>query len=121
MFLGFGNQGRFGVKNLAVAAIVVSLVSSTGFAQSKGEDKGTQRVRDGGVSAPAANGSKQDSGTGRGIDWGGKAAKITPLENPYRLAGRRDVIMKAVEEVMQDRKLILDETASKPAEGIMVT
>jgi hypothetical protein len=83
--------------------------------------KGSQRVRDTGSSAPASNGSKQDSGSGRGIDWGGKTAKAAPLENPYRLSGRRDVILKAVAEVMRDRKLVLDEAASKPAEGIMVS
>jgi hypothetical protein len=109
------------VKNFVVAVLIMVLASFTVSAQSKGEDKGTQRVRDAGASAPASNGSKQDSGAGRGINWDGKAAKIPPLDNPYRLAGRRDVILKAIEEVMLDRKLILDDTASKPAEGIMVT
>ena len=109
------------MKNIAVAALVVCMVSFTALSQSKGEDKGGQRVRDSGSNSPANNGSKQDSGSGRGIDWGHKTAKIPPLDNPYRLAGRRDVILKAVEEVMRDRKLIMDETASRPAEGIIVS
>lgn len=109
------------MKNLAIAVLILGLVSITALSQTKGEDKGGQRVRDSGASAPASNGSKQDSGAGRGINWDGKSAKIPPLDNPYRLSGRRDVIMKAIEEVMLDRKLILDETASKPTEGIMVT
>ena len=109
------------MKNIAVAALVVLMISFTTFSQSKGEDKGSQRVRDSGSNSPASNGSKQDSGSGRGIDWGGKTAKTQPLDNPYRLSGRRDVILKAVEEVMRDRKLIVDEAASKPAEGIMVS
>ena len=109
------------MKNIAVAVLVVLAFSFATLAQTKGEDKGSQRVRDSGASSPATNGSKQDSGTGRGIDWGGKSVKALPLDNPYRLAGRRDVILKAVAEVMQDRKLILDEAASKPSEGIMVS
>ena len=43
------------------------------------------------------------------------------LANPYRLAGRRDVIVKAVQDVMRDRKLIVDEAASKLSEGIIVS
>ena len=42
------------------------------------------------------------------------------LPNPYRLTARRDVIIKAVAEVMRDRKLILDEASSKPSDGILV-
>src|SRR5450432_3180885 len=117
----FRTLGRFVVKDIAVAALVVVMVSFTTFSQTKGEDKGSQRVRDSGSNSPASNGSKQDSGSGRGIDWGHKTAKIPPLDNPYRLGGRRDVILKAVAEVMRDRKLILDEAASKPDEGIMVS
>ena len=109
------------MKNIVVAALVVFMLSLTALAQTKGEDKGGQRVRDSGSSAPASNGSKQDSGAGRGITWDGKTAKIPPLDNPYRLTGRRDVILKAVEDVMRDRKLIVDETASRPAEGIIVS
>lgn len=123
LVLGFlGTLGRFAVKNIVVATAVLFLLSLTAFSQTKGEDKSSQRVRDNGSSAPANNGSKQDTGSGRGIDWGGgKTAKTQPLDNPYRLAGHRDAILKAVAEVMRDRKLILDEAASKPADGIMVS
>jgi len=37
------------------------------------------------------------------------------------MGARRDVILKAVQDVMRDRKLIFDEAASKPAEGIIVS
>jgi hypothetical protein len=80
-------------------------------------------VRDGGSStSPVSNGSKQNTGTGRGIDFGGgRTAKVARLDNPYRLAGRRDVILKAVQEVMRDRKLVVDEAASRPSDGIIVS
>ena len=37
------------------------------------------------------------------------------------MSARRDAILKAVAEVMRDRKLILDDASSKLDEGIMVT
>ncbi len=59
---------------------------------------------------------------GRGIDFGsGKTPEVPPLPNPYRIAARRDAILSAIAEVMRDRKLTVDEAASKPAEGIIVS
>jgi len=37
------------------------------------------------------------------------------------VSAHRDVILKAIADVMQDRKLIVDEAASKPSEGIIVS
>lgn len=108
---------------LVGSILVVVISNSIVWAQGKGVDKQNERVRDSGSSsAPASNGTKQDVGTGRGIDFGkGKSRAIQPLPNPYRLAARRDVILKAAQEVMQDSKLIVDDAASKPADGIIVS
>jgi hypothetical protein len=102
---------------------IVALASSLAFAQGKGVDKQNERVRDSGASRqPAVNGSKQDVGVGRGIDFGkGRTPEVPPLPNPYRMTARRDAILKAVQEVMRDNKLIVDETASKQSEGIIVS
>ena len=104
-------------------ALFALLVTSSAFSQGKGVDKQSERVRDGGSNrTPANNGTKQDTGTGRGFDFGkGKTRPVAMLDNPYRLAGRRDVILKAVQDVMRDRKLIVDEATSKPSEGIIVS
>jgi len=37
------------------------------------------------------------------------------------MAARRDVILKAIEDVMRDQKLIVDDTTSRPTEGIIVS
>ena len=98
--------------------------SAPAFAQAaKGVDKQNERVRDSGSErTPANNGNKTDVGAGRGFDFGsGRTPETPPLPNPYRLSGRRDVIIKAVQELMRDRKLIVDESASKPSEGIIVS
>ena len=67
----FGITGRVAVKKLVVTSLVVLVVSLTGFSQTKGEDKGGQRVRDSGSAAPATNGSKVDTGSA-GVSIGEK-------------------------------------------------
>lgn len=107
---------------LTGALILVALSVSAALAQGKGIDKSNERVRDSGSKAPASNGSKTDVGAGRGMDFGkGRTPDVPPLPNPYRLTARRDVIIKAVEDVMRNQKLVMDETTSKPSEGIIVS
>src|SRR5437667_6626383 len=107
---------------LVSVLLIVMFSTSVALAQGKGVDKGSERVRDSASRAPASNGSKTDVGTGRGIDFGGgRTPEVPPIPNPYHMGARRDVILKAVQDVMRDRKLIFDEAASKPAEGIIVS
>lgn len=102
--------------------LLIALSASAALAQGKGVDKSSERVRDSGSKAPANNGSKTDTGAGRGMDFGkGRTADVPPLPNPYRLTARRDVILKAIEDVMRNQKLVMDETVSKPSEGIIVS
>ena len=107
-----------------LALIVVLAAATCAFSQGKGVDKQNQRISDTSSNkAPANNGTKTDVGTsGSGINFGkDKTPARTMLPNPYRLTSRRDVIIKAVEDVMRDRKLILDDASSKPGEGILVS
>ena len=106
----------------AIALLTVILLSAPAFSQGKGVDKQSERMRDTGTRTAGDNGSKTDVGAGRGMDFGrGRTPVLPPLPNPYRLAARRDVILKAVAEVMRDRKLIVDEAASKPEDGIIIS
>ena len=91
--------------------------------QGQGVDKQNERARDSGTDrVPANNGTKTDIGAGRGIDFGkGRAADVPPLPNPYRLTARRDVLVTSVQDLMRDRKLVVDEATSKPADGIIVS
>jgi len=102
--------------------LLITLSASAALAQGKGIDKSNERVRDSGSKAPANNGSKTDVGAGRGMDFGkGRTPEVLSLPNPYRITGRRDVILKTIEDVMRDQKLVMDETTSKPSEGIIVS
>ena len=111
------------MRKFLVILFVVAAASVSAYAQGKGVDNQNQRVRDSSVGrAPGTNGGNQDVGAGRGMDFGkGRTPTVPPIPNPYRLSVRRDAILKAVEDVMRDRKLVLDEAASKPTEGILVS
>ncbi|HEV2829740.1 MAG TPA: hypothetical protein VGW76_19225 [Pyrinomonadaceae bacterium] len=99
---------------------MILLCTTSALSQGKGVDKTAASVRDSG--ANGSNSVKTDTGAGRGIDFGkGRTPEIPPIPNPYRFSARRDAILNAVAEVMQDRKLIVDEAASKPSEGIVVS
>jgi hypothetical protein len=89
----------------------------------KGVDKQNERVRDSGNDrTPANNGAKTDTGSGRGFDFGkGKTPESVMLANPFRLTGRRDVIIQAVQDLIRDRKMVVDESASRMADGVIVT
>lgn len=104
--------------------LVLVACSAPAFAQAaKGVDKQNERVRDSGSErTPANNGNKTDVGAGRGIDFGkGRTPETPRLQNPYRLSGRRDVIINAVQDLMKERNLVVDDSASKLADGIIVS
>ena len=111
------------MKKLIAIVFLVSIACVSAHAQGKGVDNQNQRVRDASVGrAPGTNGGNQDVGAGRGMDFGkGRTPTVLPIPNPYRFTARREVILKAVEDIMRDRKLILDTAASKPDEGVMVS
>jgi hypothetical protein len=109
---------------LLFALFVVLVAATCVFGQGKGVDTQNQRISDSSASKGAANnGTKQDVGTtGSGINFGkDKTPARTMLPNPYRLTSRRDVLVKAITDVMRDRKLIVDDASSKPDEGIIVS
>ena len=111
-------------RTLLFALTFVTVAVTSALAQEKGVDTQSQRIRDTGSNrAPANNGTKQDVGTaGSGINFGkDKTKAIVLLPNPYRLTARRDAILRTVADVMRDRKLIVDDAASKPDEGIIVS
>ena len=109
---------------ILAALIVLTVCSLPAFAQAaKGVDKQNERVRDSGSErTPGNNGNKTDTGAGRGFDFGkGRTPEVSKLQNPYRLSGRRDVIINAVQDLLRDRKMVLDEVASKLTDGIIVS
>jgi hypothetical protein len=108
------------MNRFASLLLIVMFSAVSAWSQGKGVDKTGERVRDSG--AAGSNTPKTDTGAGRGIDFGkGRTPEVPRLLNPYRITARRDAILTAVANVMRDRKLIVDEAASKPSEGIIVS
>ena len=111
------------LKRVFGLLFVLTLTAAGAFAQEKGVDTQNDRIRNQGAErAPGQNGRNQTTGTGRGIDFGkGRTPEPMPVANPYRFSARRDIVMRAVEELMQEQKLVLDTANSNRDEGVLVT
>jgi len=111
------------MKTLLALLLFITLAAITTEAQDKGLDQQNEDLRDRSSDrAPATNGVNKSVGTGRGIDFGaGRTPVLPPLPNPYRFVARRDAVIKAVEELMPERKLVLDEAVSKKENGIFIS
>ncbi|HEX8635010.1 MAG TPA: hypothetical protein VF703_12760 [Pyrinomonadaceae bacterium] len=111
------------MKKVLFLSMLLLLSAGGVSAQEKGVDRQNDRIRDGGTDrAPGVNGVKQNTGTGRGIDFGkGRTPTPPPVANPYRFTIRRDIVLRAVEELMAERKLIMDTAVSKTDEGLLIS
>lgn len=111
------------MKRLPALVLLLLVAATSALAQEKGVDQQNERVRDSSNNRqPAVNGGKVDTGTGRGMDFGrGRTPEPALLPNPYRLNARRDRIAEAVRELMREQNLVLDETTSRPDEGILIS
>jgi hypothetical protein len=111
------------MKKVLGLVFLFALSLSAAQAQEKGVDQQNSRIRDQGSDrAPGQNGTKQNTGSGRGFDFGKGRTPATPvLANPYRFSVRRDVVLRAVEELMSEQKLVVDTAVSKPDEGVIVS
>ncbi|MCA1593714.1 MAG: hypothetical protein LC754_13905 [Acidobacteria bacterium] len=111
------------MKKIFALFLLAIIATVSASAQEKGVDQQNSRIKDSSINrVPAVNGGKTNTGTGRGIDFGkGRTVIPPPVANPYRMSVQNDVLIKAVQELMRDRKLILDETVSKPDQGILIS
>ena len=116
-------QGKGVSMKTLLAIALLSLSCTVCAAQEKGVDQQNDRIRDSSNNRqPAVNGSKVDTGVGRGMDFGkGKTQPPPPVPNPYRFQAPNDVLTKAAQELMRERKLIIDDTVSKPETGLLVS
>jgi hypothetical protein len=103
-------------KGPAFATAVLLLSTGSAVAQ-KGVDQQTQTIRSEGNRV-----TSRTSDVGRTFDWGqGKTKTRALLSNPYRFSGRRDALISSVLEVLRERRIVVDEAASRVKEGFIVT
>lgn len=111
-------------KSILFALFFVLFLAPSALSQEKGVDAQSQKVRDSGNGRTSGvNGGRTDAGTnGSGINFGkDKTRNVAQIPNPSRLTARRDVLIQTIVDLMRDRKLIVDDAASKPSEGIIVS
>src|ERR1044072_9787698 len=91
---------------LAIALLFIACTVCA--AQEKGVDQQTDRIRDSSNNRqPAVNGSKTDTGVGRGMDFGkGKTQPPPPIPNPYRFQAPNDVVTKGAQELKGEGEVI---------------
>ena len=95
--------------------LLLIFLASTVSAQ-KGIDPQTQKIRD------EANKTNKGNDVSRSFDWGKDKTKTREmLPNPYKMNSRRDVLVNNVIEVLRERKIIVDESASRLGDGVIVT
>lgn len=107
------------MKKLFITIPAIAFFSFTVFAQ-KGIDPQTQRIREEGVRTTGTQ--RSNDAPGRAFDFGkGKTKVRAQLANPYRMNSRRDILVENVLEVLKERKLLINEAASRKNDGIIVT
>lgn len=108
------------MKRIFPLFFVVVLFSSAVFAQ-KGIDTQTQKIKTEG--SKTTSGTQQvTDGSGRSLDWGKDKTKVrAQLANPYRMNSRRDMLIASVLDVLKEQKLIVNESASRKNDGVIVT
>jgi hypothetical protein len=103
------------MRNSLICLILLA-VASIASAQ-KGIDTQTQKIKDEGNKTTA-----RPTDVSRSFDWGkGKTPVRERLANPYKLNARRDVLLENIRETLKEKRLVIDEQSSRPADGIIVT
>jgi hypothetical protein len=108
------------MKNLFYSVFAVIVFSFAVFAQNtqKGVDTQTQKIKE---EANKTNTTRSND-VSRSWDFGAGKTKLSEqLANPYRMNSRRDVLVETILTVLKDKKLIVDESASRLKDGIIVT
>jgi hypothetical protein len=104
------------IEGLTRSVLIAAVFVSAAAAQ-KGIDTQTQKIKD-----DSNKTTSRESDATRSFDWGkGKTKVRDRLSNPYRLNSRRDVLVENVIGVLKEQKMLVDESASRPAAGIIVT
>jgi hypothetical protein len=99
-------------KQLLITAII-GLSAFSAVAQ-KGVDSQTQTIKE--------NKTVTLNNVGRSIDFGkGKTKGQARLANPYQLVSKRDILVEAVVDVLESNKLLIDDSASRLKDGVIVT
>lgn len=106
------------MKKILFAIAGIFILFSIGFAQQKGIDNQTQKIKEEGSKTT----QQTDKNVSRSWDFGKDKTKVRArLANPYKLNSRRDVLVETITDVMESMKILVDDSASRPKDGIIVS
>ncbi len=101
------------MKHFIITFALISTLTTLCYAQ-KGKDTQTQTITE--------NKTVTLNNVGRSIDFGkGKTKGESRLANPYQLSSKRDILVETIVDVLESNKLLIDDSASRLKDGIIVT
>lgn len=106
------------MRKILLSLLSLSLFTISASAQNteKGVDTQTKTIQQ------ETKVNSRNNDVGRSISFGKGKTKIrAKLENPYPITARRDYLVNTVISALKDNKMILDESASKLNQGLIVT
>jgi len=103
------------MKTITLLVSILFLAVSGAFAQ-KGIDKQTDKVKDNSNVTRVGNDVSRSWSFGKGKT---KIRKLLP--NPYELKSRKDQLIETIVMVLKNNKMIVDESASRFQDGMIIT
>lgn len=117
MFVNSARQQNY-MKKLFYLGSIIVIFSTAALAQ-KGIDTQTNKIKQEGNKITPQT-PVEPKGTS--YSWGKDKTKVRArLSNPYKMNARRDVLIENVINVLKDNKLIVDESASRMKDGVIVS
>ncbi len=105
------------MNRLSLLAFILIFSGVCISAQVKGVDPQNQQIQ-----RDASRGTDRGNDVSRSWDFGaGKTRSRGRLDNPQRLAGRRDYLVVQIIETLREKRMIVDEASSRPEEGLIIT
>jgi len=107
---------KAGLMKIILVALALIAFPPALLGQEKGVDTQTRTIKKG--NGPTNRGND----IGKTIDFGGGKTKVrSRFDNPYRMNSRRDVLIKMITSVLTDENFLIDESASRFDDGLIVT
>lgn len=101
----------------SIPITLLTLLLAVGISAQKGVDSQTKTIKEEGNRV-----TSRSNDVTRSFDWGkGKTKVREALPNPYKFTARRDVLIGMVVDALREKKLVVDEAASRPREGVIIT
>ncbi len=102
---------------LSFSTIALIFTLSVAAVAQKGVDTQTETIKDTGNKV-----TTRSSDASRSFDWGkGKTRVRDRLPNPYKMNSRRDVLVESIVDALREKKIAVDEAASRTKDGFIVT